>query len=279
MRVLLLALSFVLALSWAAVPVHADQRRDWALTGTGAGDRLILDYIGTGAQMHLEHRRNIFGSANDYAFSVGSLVAYAGAQLTMDASLRFTFLEISGTFGYRTVWRNLSFEPGDNGEYCKACDRPARRARDPILGSGPDTDSFLIAEARIQLYAPLNEYVVGTSLLGLRYEGLRPRSYDWFFTDIHDPGAITRWENMLFFKHRNWGGIGPYTLLQWLPRDGRHVTEFAYGFNAVTRLGLIARNDLLFFTFLMRPGDRYYGEHSYYAPFRTLLVYRMVLSL
>jgi hypothetical protein len=64
-----------------------------------------------------------------------------------------------------------------------------------------------------------------------------------------------------------------------LPRAGKHDTEFAAGFNAVTRLGLLERNDLLFLTFLMRPGDNQYGQHSYYLPIRALIIYRAVFSL
>lgn len=268
----------LVALALQVAPASADQRRDYMLAGTGSGDRLVLDYFGTGGQISFEHRRS-FLSANDYALRAASLVGYPLAQVTGEASIRFTFFEISGTVGYRAIWRNLSFQPGDHGEYCKDCDRSARRHADPILGNGPDGDAFFFSEARIQLYAPMNDYVMFTSLFGARYEGVRPRSYDQFYTDIHDAGVIPRWEMFLFVKHRNWGGIGPYTQLQWLPRDGKHVPEFAYGFNAVTRLGLIPRNDLVFLTFLMRPNDPYYGQHSYFAPFRALLVYRITLSL
>ena len=49
--------------------------------------------------------------------------------------------------------------------------------------------------------------------------------------------------------------------------------------NAITRPGILPRNDLLFFTFLIRPTDDSFGQHSYYAPIRALLVYRMVLEL
>ncbi|HEY2734969.1 MAG TPA: hypothetical protein VGI70_13330, partial [Polyangiales bacterium] len=140
-------------------------------------------------------------------------------------------------------------------------------------------DRYGFAEASIQLYAPLNEYFMFTSLLATRYEGSRPRTYDWFFTDIHDGGVITRWETFAFVKHRDWGAIGPYLQLMVLPRAGKHEAEFAYGFNATTRLGILSRNDQLFLTVLMRPNDPYYGQHSYYLPVRALLIYRIALSL
>jgi hypothetical protein len=189
------------------------------------------------------------------------------------------FLRFGGSIGYRTVWRNLSFEAGEDGEYCVKCDRGARRDRDPILGKGPDTDHFLMAEGTVSLFAPFNEYVVFTSTLAARYEGLRDRSYDWFFTTVHDSGVMTRSETLLFFKHRDWGGFAPYLQVMWLPRGGKHDTEVAWGFNAVTRLGLLERNDLVFLTFLIRPGDGSYGQHSYYSPVRALIIYRMQLDL
>lgn len=266
------------ALTLSAAAVHAEQRRDHMLEAAPGGNQLVLDYFGTGGQIRLEHRKR-FLSANDYAFSVASLVGYPLGQITANASLRILFFELFGTLGYRAIWRNLSFEPGDNGEYCKNCDRAARRHMDPLFGKGPGADKFVFAEAGIQMYAPLNEYVMFTTLLAARYEDVKPRSYDQFYTDIHDGGVISRWEAFLFVKHRKWGGIGPYAQVQWLPRAGKHESEFAYGFNAVMRFGLIPRNDLLFLTFLMRPGDPYYGQHAYFAPFRALLVYRIMLAL
>ncbi|MET0389457.1 MAG: hypothetical protein ABW321_26010 [Polyangiales bacterium] len=279
MRAYIALISFVMLSALAPSVTHADQRRDYMLTGLGAGDRLMLDYMGTGGALTFEHRRNFLGRVNDYAFSASTLLTYPLGQLSLGASLRFLFFELGMNVGYRAVWRNLSFEPGMDGAYCKDCDRPARRARDPILGGGPDSDHFPFFEGRIQLYAPFNDYFVLTSLFATRYEGLRPRSYDWIFTNIHDPGWMTRWEVLAFLKHRRWGGIGPYVQLQWVPQDGRHVTEFAYGFNAMTRLGLLARNDLVFLTFLMRPNDGNYGQHSYFAPLRALIVYRLTINL
>ncbi len=259
---------------------HAEQRRDWILDEIPPnGNFIILDYFGTGGQVGLEHRGSIYGKVNDYTLNVSSLIGYPVGQITASAALRVLFLRFGASVGYRTVWRNLSFEAGKNGEYCIECDRGARRERDPVLGEGPDTDRFFMAEGSVSLYAPFNEWIVFTSQLAARYEGLRPRSYDWFFTNVHDDGVMSRLETLLFFKHRDWGGFAPYLQVMWLPRAGKHETEVAWGFNAVTRLGLIARNDLLFATFLIRPGDGSYGQHAYYSPVRALLIYRMLIDL
>jgi hypothetical protein len=112
-----------------------------------------------------------------------------------------------------------------------------------------------------------------------RYEGRRDRSFDWLYTSIYDRGVLGRRETLLFFKDRRLGGIGPYLQLLYLPRGDRHEAQWAIGFNAVTRLGILSRNDLLFLTFLTRPGDPAYGQHNYFAPIRALLIYRMILEL
>lgn len=276
---ILVGFTVVLALCTASGTAKADQRRDYMVTGLPAGDRFYLDYIGTGARATLEHRRPIINRANDYTLSASALFGYPLAQLEISAAIRMLFLEFSGTVGYRMVWRNLSSEPGDNGEYCKDCDRPARRAKDPLFGDGTGIDEFPFAEGRAQLYVPFNDYFVFTSLFALRYEALAPRSYDWFFTTVHDPGLMPRWEATGLFHHRKLGAVGPYLLVQSMPRAGHHDTEFAFGLNAMTRFGLTHHNDMLFITFLVRPGDGLYGVHSYFAPVRALIVYRLQLSL
>jgi hypothetical protein len=263
----------------APTPARADQRRDYMLTGLPAGERLILDYLGTGARISFEHRRNAYGRANDYLLGVSTLFAYPLTQVEATASVRAVWFELGVAAGYRVLWKNLSFEPGDNGAYCKDCDRASRRARDPLLEAGKDGDDFYFGEARFQIYAPFNEHLVVTSLFAMRYEDLAPRSYDWFFTTVHDPGWMPRWETVALFKHRDLGAIGPYLMWSAVPRAGGHDGEFAFGFNAMTRLGLVEHNDMLFITFAMRPNDALYGVHSYYAPVRAQIVYRLMLSL
>jgi hypothetical protein len=276
---LFVGLVVALGLCAAPTPSRADQRRDYMLTGLPAGDRLLLDYLGTGARLSIEHRRNIYGRSNDYTLGVNTLFTYPLTQVEATASVRALWFELGVAAGYRVLWKNLRFEPGENGEYCRECDRAARRHSDPLFGSGSSTDDFPFAEARLQLYAPFNEHFVFTSLFAMRYEGLAARSYDWFFTTVHDPGWMPRWEAIAMFKHRDFGAIGPYLMVSSIPRAGGHDNEFAFGFNAMTRLGLIDRNDMLFITALMRPGDGLYGVHSYFAPVRALIVYRVTLSL
>jgi hypothetical protein len=273
-------LGATLALGWllAAASVQADQPRDFMLAVQPTGTFLLLDYFGTGGQATLENRIKIFGEANDFTTSLAVVPAYTLGETVLRADLRILFLSIGGTVGYRVVWRDLTFEPGKDS-YCKDCDRGARRDLDPIFGRTAGSDRFGMAEVRARLLLPINDYVVMDSVGALRYEDRHDRSFDWFYTSIYDRGVLGRWEVDLFVKHRDWGGIGPYLQLLMLPRDGGHHAQWAVGFNAVTRAGIVARNDLLFLTFLMRPGDPIYGQQNYFAPIRALLIYRLILDL
>lgn len=243
-----------------------------------SGTFALLDFFVSGAQFSLEHREPIYGNANDLTLGATTLQSYPAGEATLRADLRVLLLSFGGTLGYRVVWRNLAFDAGTD-RYCVRCTRKARRDIDPVFGESPGTDRWGWAEARAQLLLPFNEYLVMASLGALRHEDSKPRSYDWFFASVHDGGLIGRWETQLFVKHRDWGGIGPYLQFMSLPRGDERQGQWAIGFNATTRLGLVPRNDLLFLTFLIRPGDPSFGQHAYFAPVRSLLIYRMILEL
>jgi hypothetical protein len=152
----IVALFASIAVASLALSARADQPRDWMLEGVKAGNQLVVDYFGTGGQLAFDHRENIYGPTNDWSTRVSSMITYPLAQLQVAASLRLVFLEFGAAGGYRSVWRNLSFEPGDDGEYCKGCDQKSRRHRDPILGKGPDSDRYGFAEFTVRLFAPFN---------------------------------------------------------------------------------------------------------------------------
>jgi hypothetical protein len=267
-----------LALACAAAPAQADQPRDYMMDLQEHGTFAMVDYFVTGALLTLEHRAPLYGDANTLTAGGFVVGAYPLGEATARVDLRMLFLTLGGSLGYRGVWRDLRFEPGEDS-YCERCERGDRRDRDALFGRTQGSDQYPMAEVRAGLLFPFNEYFVMASTGALRYEGRRDRSYDWFYTSIYDRGVLGRFETQMYVKHRNWGGIGPYLQLLVLPRAGEHEMQWAIGFNAVTRLGLLPRNDLLFLTFLMRPGDPTYGQHAYYSPIRALLIYRMMFEL
>jgi hypothetical protein len=262
---------------WAGT-ARGEQRRDFMLDLPPTGTFLTVDYFGAGGQVTLAHRVPIYGSSNDLTLSASVLPSYSLGEATLRGDLRILFLSFGASVSYRSVWRDLTFEAGED-TYCIECDRVARREIDPLFGSAPGSDAFLTAEGEASLFLPFNENLVMQSLASVRYEDRHDRSYDWFYASIYDKGVMGRLETSLVLKHRDWGGIGPYVQLLMLPRAGEHVAQWAAGFNAVGRLGLIQRDDLLFFTFLIRPGDDTYGHHAFYMPVRSLLIYRITLSL
>jgi hypothetical protein len=273
-RVCLLAV----LLASVSTPALAQQTRDYMLGFEPNGTFLLFDYFGTGGQLTLEHRLPIYGDANDLSLAAALVPAYPLGEAYARADLRILFFGIGTTVAYRSVWRDLQFEADPDG-YCLACDREGRREVDSFLERSPGSDHWPYAEVRGSLFGPFNEYFVGMTTAALRYEGRDDRTFDWFYTSVYDRGFLGRWETQFYFKHRDWGGIGPYAQLLVLPRGDQHESQWAIGFNAVTRLGILRRDDLLFITFLARPGDDSYGQHSYFAPIRALAIYRVRLTL
>jgi len=272
------ALAVCLTAPCAASTARAEQTRDYMLGFEPNGTFLIIDYFGTGGQLTLEHTAPIYGDNNDLTVGAALVPAYPLGEAHARADLRVLFFGIGTTVAYRSVWRNLEFAADPNG-YCLLCDREGRREIDGLLEDSPGSDDWPYAEVRGSLYGPFNEYFVGMTTAALRYEGRDDRTFDWFYTSVYDRGFLGRWETQFYFKHRDWGGIGPYAQLLVLPRGGAHESQWAIGFNAVTRLGILRKDDLLFITFLIRPGDESYGQHSYYAPVRALAIYRVRLTL
>jgi hypothetical protein len=273
-----LCLAALLVVTLVETTARAEQTRDYMLGFEPNGTFLIIDYFGTGGQLTLEHTAPIYGDNNDFSVAAALVPAYPLGEAYARADLRILFFGIGTTVAYRSVWRNLEFEPDPDG-YCLMCDQDARREIDSLTKDSPGSDDWAYAEVRGSLYGPFNEYFVGMTTAALRYEGRDDRTFDWFYTSVYDRGFLGRWETQFYFKHRDWGGIGPYAQLLVLPRGDEHESQWALGFNAVTRLGILSRDDLLFITFLMRPGDESYGQHAYHAPVRALAIYRIRLTL
>jgi hypothetical protein len=273
-RMCLLAAS----LACMSAPALAQQTRDYMLGFEREGTFLLLDYFGTGGQVILEHRQPIYGSANELKVAAALVPAFPLVETYARADLRILFFSIGTTLAYRSVWRDLQFEADPDG-YCLRCGRKDRRKLDTLFERSPGSDAWPYAEVRASLFGPFNDYFVGQTTAALRYEGRDDRTYDWYYTNVYDRGFLGSWETEFYFKHRDWGGIGPYAQLLILPRNDKHESQWAFGFNAVTRLGLLRRDDLLFITFLARPGDEIYGQHSYFAPIRALAIYRVRLTL
>jgi hypothetical protein len=263
--------AFVLAQT--ACLAHAEQPRDFMLSFQPDGWFGSAAFFGNGILATVEHRLPIYGDANSLTTRAEGLASLPLGELSLHGDLRIMNLGFGGSLGYRQVWQNLAFAPGQD------FNQDARRQRDRWVGGDTNSNGFVYGEVRTQLQLPLNPYVVFNSVGKLRYEDMGGLAYDWLLADVHDRGWIGSGEVMLFLKHRDWGGIGPYVMWTALPRYQEHVQKIAVGFNAVTRPGLFRRNDMLAVTFLIRPGDDTYGQHFYYLPIRGLIAYRVAWEL
>ena len=272
------ALLWLLLLA-TSTSAKASDPRDAMFSIPDDGTQLLVDYFLTGAQLSIRHNRNLFGKANSLRLTGSGVLSYPLGQAEGRIDLRALAFEFSVSAGYRSVFRSLTFDAGKDGEYCADCSRRARRRLDPLLSASPSTSAFAFAEGRINLLLPFNDFLVGTAHWALRYEGRQPRSYDWVHTDIHDGGLFQRFEASLFAKHRDYGAIAPYVQMLRLRQGDRLRTAWAVGLNMVTRPGIVRHDDVLLITLLVRPSDPFYGQHSYFAPIRALVAYRLQFLL
>lgn len=253
---------------------HADQRRDFMMRQQKSdATYAVLDVFLPGIQANIEHRKSIYGGANELVVRGGGIVSYPFGQLKLDVDIRLVVLVLGISVGVNDTWRNLQFDP----------DQPIHREeRREIDFSGQfNSAMFGFAEARAQLVLPMNEYVLFNSVNSVRYESRPDRSFDWFLGVVHDGGNYVRSDNMLLFKHRDWGGIGPQVQLLDFPLDGQRHTIVNYGALFATRPGLRRRDDIFTVQLLFHSGPfrDSYGIHTYRGPFTLLIAYRSLIEL
>lgn len=259
-------------MSWVS-EARAEQRADYMLTYQRPGLFVHNDFFGTGLQTTLEHRKWIYGNANTLTSSLQSRVTYPLGELNLQSEIRILFFSIGAQLGYRYVWRNIHFAPDES------ISRGRRRERDALFAGSTNSNIFPFVQGHASFIAPLNDHLLFFTIGTLRWEGNQDRSFDWLYTVTHDRGFLGVWEAMLLVKGRELGGIGPY--VQWLsyPLDDRRRSQWSFGLTGARRLGLLKRNDLIFLTFLVRPGDDDFGQHAYFMPVRGLLTYRFTFEL
>lgn len=265
-------LAAVALLLGASRSARADQPADFMFRPRPPGTYALVDLFTPGIQLSLENVQEIYGSANSWTNRISARISYPLGELAVHSELRILFLRLGVTGSYRLPWRNLTFAPDER------LDRAHRRDRDPIFGGDVNQDGFFFVEGRAELLVPLNEHVFFSSLGALRHETRTDRTYDWLRATVHDGGLVGRWEALLWLRHRELGAIAPYVQYLNYRRDGRRWGQVALGFQAVRRVGLLRRNDLLYLMLLTRPGDGYYGQHTLRMSVNALLLYRMILD-
>lgn len=278
LRTVARALACAVALVAFAPPAaHAEQARDWILAAQPGGTDLMLDAILPGAQATIEHRIPIYGFANQLTFRANSLFVLPLYESQADVDLRILVLTLGASAGFRDTFRNLTFAPGER------LDRDHRRQRE--LDGRVSNEIWGFYEGRAILSLPFNDYLVFQGVNTMRFEGVPDRTFDWRTGVVHD-GQFFRSDNMLFLKHRDWGGIAPVVQILDFELGPQRTTQINYGVAIVTRPGLRRRNDLLFAQVLFHPGatlgtdeNDFYGTHLLFSPIVVTVAYRAVLPV
>ena len=255
---------------------RAEQPRDWILGAQQPGTDLMLDAILPGVQATVEHRIPIYEIANQLTLRANSLLLLPLYESQADVDLRLLVLTLGASAGFRDTFRNLTFAPGER------IDRDHRRQRE--LDGRVSNEIWGFYEGRATLSLPFNDYLVFQGVNTFRREGRPERSYDWRNGVVHD-GKLFRSDNMLFLKHRDWGGIAPITQILDFQDGSNHITQVNYGVALVTRPGARRRDDLLFVQVLFHPGKTLgdendsYGMHLLFSPIVVTVAYRAVLPI
>lgn len=272
--------ALVVTAAWLAPSgSRAEQARDWMVAAQPAGTYVNLDIIFPGVQAMLEHRHQFYGQANELNIKASVLPTIVFMESQIDADLRLVVLSLGGSAGIRNVFHNLEFPRGAN------VDAAARRNLD--FGGGFNNAWSAFGEARATLSLPINDHLVFLSVNGLRFEGGADRTFDWRLGIVRDAGMLIRSDTTVFYKHRNFGAIGPQVQVLNYALDGLRNTQINYGFTFTTRPGLRARNDIVFFSVLFGIGGTingmptidYYGNHTFKIPVTFQLAYRTVLEV
>lgn len=257
---------------------RADQPRDWIIAAQPAGTDVSLDALFPGVQATVEHRIPIYGAANQFTLRANSLLTFPLYESQADVELRILILTLGASGGFRDTFRSQTFEPGES------LDRGHRRARE--FGGDVKNELWGFHESRASLALPFSDLFVFQSINTLRTEGVPDRTLDWRTGIVHD-GQFFRSYNMLFLKHRDWGGIAPVMEILHFDLDNHFYTQINYGVVAVTRPGFRRKNDLLFLQVLFHPGPTLgthdnsdvYGTHMYFSPIQVTLAYRGLLPV
>lgn len=241
------------------------------------GHLLFLDMLFPGLQATYQYNRPVYGMANKLRLRANSLLTIPFYESQADAEIRLVILTLGVGAGYRSVFRQQVFAPGE--EYSLK----HRRGADSRADYDPQTWGF--GEFRAELALPFNDHVVFNSRHAFRFEGRPERSFDYRAGVVHD-GQYFIADYWLYFKHYELGAIAPTFEILNYAIDDKRKTLLQAGVTITGRPGFMVRDDLIFLQFLYNVaggrdnGDRpIYGSHTLYGPFTVLLAYRAQLEL
>lgn len=269
----------LVVMAYAAPRARAEQTRDFMISAGESGTDVFVDTILPGAQLTLEHREPIYQLANQLNLRASGLLTPAFFETQADVELRILVLTLGGTYGYRNLMSEQTFAEGEE------FDRYARRIK--FVNGEQTSDAFGFGEFRATLSLPINDYVVFNGINTFRFEGGHDRSFDWRNAIVRDSDMMFKSDLMLFFKHRDFGGLAPMVQIMNFSLNDERYTELNYGFLLATRPGFRRANDIFFVQFLFHPGSTFgsydnseaYGNHLLFSPISLTIAYRVIFEV
>lgn len=286
----------LVGLGLLAVPSVASawpQQRDYFLDAPRAGTFVHADLFTVGAQGSIEYRRALEDeNMGMFHLRANALASLGYADFGAHTDLRFGGLfTIGASAGYRNVWQNFSYAP----------DVPNTRERrhDKVSTAAEPRGDKQVAwpwfEVRGRMVVPLEQLWL-VSNVAWRWEspgsngaadgsdGMPLNSFDWFHTNVHDPGRMFRFDATLFYRNKSFGGLGPTLRVMQYNRRGEGVTEVAYGLTFGTRPGWKRKDDLFLVQTLFDFSDKTkeFGWHVgplEKIPMYAMIIYRMSFQL
>lgn len=262
-----------------ALGARAELPRDYFLDAPAAGVFSHSDLYNVGLQQSLEHRMHLEEGMSMLHTRLSGVVSYPYAEGSLNLDVRVFLVTLGGSAGYRQVYRNHTFEPGEDAS------RDRRNEREKA--GEHDSQGYAFGEGRLRMVVPLDPFFLVTTGT-LRWEGVDDNSFDWFHANMHDSGTLGKVDGTLFWRNPSFGGIGPYLRFMSVQKtkdDGSHEREgeLHYGLTFGTRPGLVTprgrRSDLLLVQLITKLGDEEFGLHPYRLPLYPLIVYRATLTL
>ena len=212
------AVALVATLVWSRA-VCAEQPRDYFLDPPTAGLFSHSDVYNVGLQQSIESRSHLEEGMSMLHLRASGIASYPYADGSANVDARVFLFTLGASGGYRHVYRDHTFAPGEERT------REARLDREEADEIG--SQGFPYAEGRLRLVIPLDMFfMVNTATM--RWEDGNDNSFDWFHGIVHDSGTMFKYEGVLFFRHRDFGGIGPYVRYMNVPKmdaDGDSTRE------------------------------------------------------
>lgn len=260
------------ASTWAGTS-SAEPPRDNFLNAPPAGTFAHIDGYTVGSQFSIENRADLEPGMSMLHTRVSQIISFPYSDTSFNLDARVFLFTFGASAGYRVNWRNHTFAPGED---------TSRDVRNDREADGDfDGQKFGYYEGRGRVVIPLEMFFM-INTFTVRNEEREDNSFDWFHAMTHDAGTLWKNETTLFFRHRDFGAIGPYVRYIDVPRFGKRDSDLHYGIVYGTRPGWKKERygtDLFLLQAVFNFGDDDFGLHAYRVPMYFLAVYRSTFEL